>query len=72
MKHIILYSGGANSSYVAWSVNQEHHKDTILLHTPTYSEHPDADRFRKQFADYLNLPITIQAGGVENNDKSLV
>jgi len=33
------------------------------LHTPTYSEHPDADRFRKQFADYLDLPITIQADG---------
>ena len=63
MKHIILYSGGANSAYVAYLVNQEHHEDTILLHTPTYSEHPDADRFRKQFADYLNLPIAVQADG---------
>ena len=63
MKHIILYSGGANSAYTAWLVNQEHHADTILLHTPTYSEHPDADRFRKQFADFLNLPITVRADG---------
>jgi hypothetical protein len=63
MKHIVLYSGGANSAYVSWLVNQEHHDDVILLHTPTYSEHPDADRFRKQFADYLDLPITIQADG---------
>ncbi len=63
MKHIILYSGGANSAYVAWLVNQEYHTDTILLHTPTYSEHPDADRFRKQFAEFLNLPITVQADG---------
>jgi len=63
VKHIILYSGGAASAYVAWLVNQEHHDDTILLHTPTYSEHPDADRFRKQFADFLDLPITVQADG---------
>jgi len=63
MKHIILYSGGANSAFTAFMVNSEHHDDTILLHTPTYSEHPDADRFRKQFADYLDLPITTQADG---------
>lgn len=63
MKHIVLYSGGANSAYTAWLINQKYHDDTILLHTPTYSEHPDADRFRKQFADYLNLPITVQADG---------
>jgi len=63
MKHIVLYSGGANSAYTAWIVNKEHHADTILLHTPTYSEHPDADRFRKQFADFLNLPIAVQADG---------
>uniref|UniRef100_A0A6M3KLE0 Uncharacterized protein n=1 Tax=viral metagenome TaxID=1070528 RepID=A0A6M3KLE0_9ZZZZ len=44
-------------------INQEHHADTILLHTPTYSEHPDADRFRNQFADLLKLPVTIQADG---------
>lgn len=63
MKHIVLYSGGANSAYTAYLVNQKHHADTILLHTPTYSEHPDADRFRKQFADFLGLPITIQEDG---------
>jgi 3'-phosphoadenosine 5'-phosphosulfate sulfotransferase (PAPS reductase)/FAD synthetase len=63
LKHIVLYSGGANSAYTAWLINQKYHEDTILLHTPTYSEHPDADRFRKQFADYLNLPITVQADG---------
>ncbi len=63
MKHIILFSGGTNSAYVAWLVSQEHHADTILLHTPTYSEHPDADRFREQFARLLGLPITVQADG---------
>lgn len=63
MKHIVLYSGGANSAYTAYLVNEKYHNDTILLHTPTYSEHPDADRFRRQFADYLGLPITVQADG---------
>jgi len=63
MKHIVLYSGGANSAYTAYLVNKKYHDDTILLHTPTYSEHPDADRFRKQFAEYLNLPITVQDDG---------
>jgi len=63
MKHIVLYSGGANSAFTAYMVNEKYHNDTILLHTPTHSEHPDADRFRQQFADYLKLPITVQADG---------
>lgn len=63
MKHIVLYSGGANSAYTAYLVNHEHHADTILLHTPTYSEHPSADWFRAKFAEYLDLPITIKAEG---------
>jgi len=63
MKHIVLYSGGASSAYTAYLVNKEHHKDTILLHNPTFAEHPDADRFREQFAKFLELPITVQADG---------
>lgn len=63
MKHIVLYSGGANSAYLAWLLNQEYHEDLILLHNPTYAEHPDADRFREQFADLLDLPITVQEDG---------
>lgn len=64
MKHVVLFSGGANSSYVAWLVSQKYKReDIILLHTPTYSEHPDADRFRQQVSDYLKIPITVQADG---------
>jgi 3'-phosphoadenosine 5'-phosphosulfate sulfotransferase (PAPS reductase)/FAD synthetase len=64
MKHIVLFSGGAASSLVAKLVlEKENAKDVILLHTPTYSEHPDADRFREQVANYLNHPITEQADG---------
>lgn len=64
MKHIVLYSGGANSSLVAYLLSRQFDKkDIILLHTPTYSEHPDADRFRNEFADFVGLPITVQADG---------
>jgi hypothetical protein len=63
MKHIVLYSGGASSAYTARLVAHKYPNDTILLHTPTYSEHPDADRFRDQFAEFLGLPITVQADG---------
>jgi hypothetical protein len=64
MKHIVLFSGGAASSYVADLVAREHgKKDVILLHTPTYAEHPDADRFRKQVSDHIGIPMTIQADG---------
>ena len=64
MKHIVLFSGGANSSYAAWLVAQKYKReDIILLHTPTYSEHPDADRFRKQVSEYIGITITVQADG---------
>lgn len=64
MKHIVLYSGGTNSAYVAWMMSQEVDKENlILLHTPTFSEHPDADRFRQQFADFIGMPITVRADG---------
>ena len=64
MKHIVLFSGGAASSYVAWLVAQEQKReDVILLHTPTYAEHPDADRFRKQVSEYIGIPITESAEG---------
>jgi 3'-phosphoadenosine 5'-phosphosulfate sulfotransferase (PAPS reductase)/FAD synthetase len=64
MKHIVLFSGGAASSHMAWLVSKQHDKkDIILLHTPTYSEHPDADRFRKEVSEYIGIPITEQADG---------
>jgi len=64
MKHIVLFSGGCASAYVAYLVIKEHgRKDTILLHTPTFSEHPDADRFRCQVARYLKMPITVWGDG---------
>ena len=64
MKQIVMFSGGASSSYLAYLVAKEYgKKNTILLHTPTYAEDPDADRFRKEVADFIGLPITIQEDG---------
>lgn len=63
MKHICLFSGGAGSAYMSWLVVQEHPQDTVLLFNQTFSEHPDADRFRKQVAEYIGLPITQISDG---------
>lgn len=64
MKHIVLFSGGSSSSYVAKLVIDKYGKEnTILLHTPTYAEHPTADIFRQQVAEYLGMTITIQEDG---------
>lgn len=64
MKHVVLFSGGASSAYVAYLVSQkEHKKDIVLLHTPTYSENHDADTFRHRVARYLGMPITEWGDG---------
>ena len=63
MKHICLFSGGAGSAYMSWLVAKEYPNDTILLFNQTKSEHPDADRFRKQIANYIGLPITEISDG---------
>ncbi len=64
MKQIVMFSGGASSSYLAYLVVKEYGREnTILLHTPTYAEDPDADRFRAEVADYLGMEITVQEDG---------
>ena len=63
MKYICLFSGGVGSAYMSWLVAQKYHENTILLFHNTFAEHPDADRFRKQVADYIGLPITEISDG---------
>lgn len=59
-----MFSGGASSSYLAYLVVKEYGREnTILLHTPTYAEDPDADRFRKEVAEYLGMEITVEEDG---------
>ena len=64
MKHIVMFSGGAASAYLAKLVVDERGADnTVLLHTPVYAEHPDADRFRKEVSEFIGVEITEQADG---------
>lgn len=64
MKHIVQFSGGAASAYVAWLVVQEFGKEnTILLFHDTKAEHPDAYRFRKQVSEFVGVPITEVSDG---------
>ena len=63
MKHIVLFSGGVQSSYVAALIAKEYPKDVILLFHDTLTEPVDNDRFRKEVADYIGLPITKQSDG---------
>lgn len=66
MKHICMFSGGAASAYMSWLVANENDKDNvILLYTPTGGEHTDADRFRKQVADYIGIPIETKSCGMD-------
>jgi len=64
MKHIVKFSGGAASAYVAKLVIDEFGRDdTILLFHDTKVEHPDAYRFRKQVSEFLQMPITEVSDG---------
>ena len=64
VKHVVLFSGGAASSYVAWLVAELYgREDTILLFNDTQAEHPDAYRFRREVAAYIGLPITEASSG---------
>jgi len=64
MRHIVQFSGGAASAYVAWLVVQEFGtENTVLLFHDTKAEHPDADRFRKQVSKFVGVPITDVSDG---------
>ncbi len=64
MKHIVLFSGGAASSYAAYLVKQEVDiSDIVLLHTPTLSECEDSEKFRLKVSRYLKIPITVWGRG---------
>lgn len=69
MKHVVLFSGGANSAYVAYLIIKKYGKqDVVLLHTPTLSENHDADTFRYRVARYLKVPITEWGDGLNLNE----
>lgn len=59
MKHIIQFSGGCASAYVAYLVSLEFPlKDIILLRHNTFAECPDTERFINEVSELLHIPIT--------------
>ncbi|WP_018703506.1 phosphoadenosine phosphosulfate reductase family protein [Anaeromusa acidaminophila] len=63
-KHVVQFSGGAASAYVAYLVSQRVSKeDIILLHHDTKAEDPDTARFINDVSTYLDIPITECSDG---------
>ena len=59
MKHIVQFSNGAGSAWVAWWVLQNFPKeDVILLNHDPGAEHKDSKRFQRQVSKFLDHPIT--------------
>ena len=66
MKHIVLYSNGAQSAYTAYLVAKKYGRDNlILLHNPTGAEHPDSKRFAKDISELIGVEITEISCGMD-------
>ena len=64
VKHIIMFSGGASSAYVAkWVVDQYGMDDVILFFTDTQWEDEDNYRFMEEVSTYIGLEITRVVDG---------
>lgn len=63
-KHIVMFSGGASSAYVAKWVVDTHGKDNVILFfTDTQWEDEDNYRFMEEVANYVGLEITRVVDG---------
>lgn len=61
MKHIVCYSGGHSSALVAIEVVAKFGKEDVVLlnhDISSWVETQDIKRFKKEIAEYLDLPIT--------------
>lgn len=61
MKYIVCYSGGHMSALTAIETVRKYGKENVILLNHDISskvEHKDIKRFKKEVADYLELPIT--------------
>ncbi|GLI82572.1 hypothetical protein ANABIO32_02590 [Rossellomorea marisflavi] len=63
-KHVVMFSGGAGSSWVGKYVADKYGwENTILLHTDTKWEDEDNYRFMKECAFHIGVGITTVADG---------
>lgn len=63
-KHIIMFSGGASSAYVAkWVVDQYGKEDVVLFFTDTQWEDEDNYRFMEEVSAYIGIEITRVVDG---------
>lgn len=63
-KHVILFSGGASSAYVAkWVVDKYGKENCILFFTDTLWEDKDNYRFLEECADYIGIEVTKRVDG---------
>jgi hypothetical protein len=62
--HVVMYSGGASSAFVANHVVQRYGKEnTILFFTNTLWEDQDNYRFLEEVSEYIGVPITERIDG---------
>lgn len=62
MKHIVCYSGGHSSALVAIEVVRKFGRDDVILlnhDMAVWVEDPDVKRFKREVAEFLELPITF-------------
>ena len=71
MKHIVCYSGGHSSAIVAIEVVRKYGKENVILcNHECILEDADVERFEKEVANYLELPITyVSFEGHETKDQ---
>jgi len=64
IRHVVMFSGGASSAYVAkWVVDKFGKENTILFFTDTLWEDRDNYRFLEDVAEYLGIEVTKRVDG---------
>lgn len=62
--HVVMFSGGASSAYVAkWCIDKYGKEDTILFFTDTLWEDEDNYRFMEECSAFLGVEITRMVEG---------
>lgn len=66
MKHIIQFSGGLASAYVAYMISEEFGKtNCILLNHNTHVEHPDTAEFKNDVCNFLGMDVIEVSKGLD-------